>query len=109
MNALDFVGFPLESRRYNGRWAVDGIKRTKWRTGSFEALDAGEPVSLQLFCAKDDMPTEGPLRRVHKYSKIFVCEAVCVLVRASDMGRIKRERGVELDLALNCEVMKGSQ
>ena len=55
------------------------------------------------------MPTERPFRRVHKHSKIFVCKAVCALVQMSDMGRIKREWGVELDLTLNCEVMKRLQ
>lgn len=55
------------------------------------------------------MPTERPLRGVHKYSKILMCKTVCVLVRASDVGRIKRERGVELDLTFDCKVMKGLQ
>lgn len=55
------------------------------------------------------MRTEGPFRRVHEYSKILVGKAVCAVVRIGDVGRIKREWGVELDLTFNCEVVERSQ
>ena len=33
-------------------------------------------------------------------------EAVCTGVRVGDVGRVKRKRGVELDLTFNREVME---
>lgn len=51
------------------------------------------------------MLTERPFSRVHKYGKILMGKAMCVVVRMGDVGRIKREWGVELDLAFNCEVV----
>jgi len=53
--------------------------------------------------------TERPFSRVHEYSKILVSKAVCAVVRLGDVGRIKRERGMELDLAFDREVMERLQ
>lgn len=39
-NALDLEGVPSLERILRGVRDADGIKRRKWRTGSFEALDA---------------------------------------------------------------------
>jgi len=50
--------------------------------------------------------TERPLSRVHEHSKILMSEAVCTGVRVGDVGRVKRKRGVELDLTFNREVME---
>jgi len=53
--------------------------------------------------------TEGPLSRVHKHSEILVSEAMCAVIRMADVGRIKRERGMKLDLAFGREVMERLQ
>ena len=53
--------------------------------------------------------TERPLSRVHKYGKILMGKAARAVVRVGDVGRIKREWGVKLDLAFDREVVEKLQ
>ena len=53
--------------------------------------------------------TERPFSRVHEYRKILMSKAVCAIVRVDDVGRIKCEWGMELDLTFDREVMEGLQ
>jgi hypothetical protein len=48
MNASAFVGLPESSSICKGLREADGIKRTKWRTGSFDALEAYEMLSYVI-------------------------------------------------------------
>lgn len=51
-NALDLDGVPSLFRILRGVWEADGMKRRKWRTGSFEALDADSVSEVTDLCPR---------------------------------------------------------
>lgn len=85
------------------------MKRTKWRTGSFDALEASKSVNSSGLSTKSMSLTERPFGRVHKYSEILMGKAMGTVVHVAEMGWFKREWGVELYLTFDREVMEKLQ
>jgi hypothetical protein len=53
--------------------------------------------------------TERPFGRIYEYSDVFMGKTVSAIVHVAEVGRIKCERCVELDLTFNREVVEKLQ
>jgi hypothetical protein len=81
------------------------MKTTKWSTGSLETLDAFAISLENKNKINRTLRTETPFGRVDEDGQVLWSDAVPLIERHGG----KRQRGVELDLAFDCEVVQDGE